>query len=219
MKVGEDLNMSKHGCKVLGPDRGIAMLTVMLLLLMLTALGVAAITVTGLENRMAGFAMTNETATTAAESCLSTAVNVIQQTMDNGGVPGSLLNPTNPTGGTAGPVPGSNQAKLTQEILGQADNDPDVADGTAVAVPNVDMTPSVGSYKVWGDIDRLYAKPKSGGSLQFAAGAEGKGSVAEIDIYYRVACLAKNQATGTASSVNAIYACSVSGDSCQKRPY
>ena len=37
-------------------EQGVAMLTVLLIMLMMTVLGVAALTVTGFESRMAGFA-------------------------------------------------------------------------------------------------------------------------------------------------------------------
>ena len=62
-------------------ELGIALLTVFLMILLLTVLGIAAITITGLENRMAGFFRTTEAAATAAQSCEGTAANIIQQTI------------------------------------------------------------------------------------------------------------------------------------------
>jgi len=53
---------------LLGNDRGMAMLTVMMVLLMLTVLGIAAITVSGLGNTMAGLQRTMEASANAAES-------------------------------------------------------------------------------------------------------------------------------------------------------
>ena len=61
-------------------ERGFALFGVFLTILMMTALGIAAMTMTGLENRMAGFANSTDTAAAAAESCIGTGVNVIMQT-------------------------------------------------------------------------------------------------------------------------------------------
>ena len=83
-------------------DRGIAMLTVMLLLLILTVLGIAAVTVTGLENRMAGFFRTGEAVTAAADSCEGTAANIIQQTLTPPGtLPAAFLSTAAPPGPVA----------------------------------------------------------------------------------------------------------------------
>ena len=62
-------------------QRGVALLTVMIIALIMTILGIAAITVSGLETRMSGFVRTKEVVSTAAESCEGTAVNIIQQTL------------------------------------------------------------------------------------------------------------------------------------------
>lgn len=187
-------------------QNGVAMLTVMLLLLIMTVIGIAAITVTGLENRMAGYLRTGEAAASAAESCLGTAVNIIQQTIDAGSLPAAY---------SPNPVPaGANAVTLNQEIMGQSDNNPDMpatAPNTAVQVNN---------FVVNGDIDRLYAKAKAGGSLQFAAGYEGTASGAAgggIDIMYRIDCVAANAATGTSSRITGVYACTATGESCQKK--
>ena len=66
---------------VLNNERGFALFGVFLTILMMTALGIAAMTMTGLENRMAGFANSTDAAAAAAESCIGTGVNVIMQTL------------------------------------------------------------------------------------------------------------------------------------------
>lgn len=183
-------------------EQGIALLTGMLLLIILTVLGLAAITITGLENRIAGFVSSGESAKSAAESCVGTAVNVIQQTIDQSGVPAVFV---------PNPVPSTSmQTTLTQEIMGQSDNN-----GDSTTAPSNTLQ-QVGSYAVNGDVDRLYAKAKTGGSLQFAAGNEGTGVAAAIDIYLRVDCRATNVATGTSSRITAVYACTSTGESCQR---
>ncbi|MGH7228412.1 MAG: pilus assembly PilX family protein [Nitrospiraceae bacterium] len=191
-------------------QNGLALLTVMLLMLIMTVIGIGAITVTGLENRMAGYLRTGEAAASAAESCLGTGVNVIQQTIDQGSLPAAFLDNAAP----AGPVPQANGPTLNQEIMGQSDNNVDVATVT----PNTVAT--MNTFTVRGDIDRLYAKAKAGGSLQFAAGYEGTAGGAAgggIDIFYRLNCVASNVATGTSSRIVAVYACTATGESCQKK--
>ncbi len=191
-------------------QNGLALLTVMLLMLIMTVIGIGAITVTGLENRMAGYLRTGEAAASAAESCLGTGVNVIQQTIDQGSLPAAFLDNAAP----AGPVPQANGPTLNQEIMGQSDNNVDVA----TVVPN--MVATMNTFTVRGDIDRLYAKAKAGGSLQFAAGYEGTAGGAAgggIDIFYRLNCVASNVATGTSSRIVAVYACTATGESCQKK--
>lgn len=205
--------ISRGGCA--RSEQGVAMLTVLLVMLMMTVLGIAAMTVTGLENRMAGFMTSMEAATAAAESCAGTGVNVIQQTIDPyvgaGTLPTEFLSNATP----AGPIPQLNATVLNQEIMGQSDNNSDFADGTG-AVFNLDM--QVGAFTVRGDIDRLYIKGTPGSGMQQFAGYEGTGSsaVGSSNIFYRIDCVARNMATGTSARVTAVYACTVTGESCQK---
>ena len=203
-------------------ERGVVLLTVMMLLILLTAIGVAATTLSGLENNMAGLQRTMETSTQAAESCLGTGANVILQTMlpENGGLlPAALLDNFAPPG----PVPSGNKAVLEDEVIGQPENNIDVAIGVGptglAAVPNLRMT--VGNYTVVGDIDRLYVKLRAGSGQQQNAAYEGTGVGAGSsgsDVYFRITCIATNAATGTEGRVSALYACSFTGDGCQKQP-
>lgn len=196
----------------LNNEQGIAMLTVLLVMMMMTALGIAALTATGLENRMAGSMTSMEAATAAAESCTGIGVNIIQQTLDPDGgagtVPASFLSDAVP----AGPVAPTGRGALTTEIMGGSDNNTDSPDGT----PNFQLT--VGSYTVSGDIDRLYLKPPAGSGMQQFAAYEGTGNsvVGTAQAYYRVDCVARNSTTGTSARVATVYACTSSGESCQK---
>lgn len=217
MKDGASMSIST--CGNLGGannDRGIAMLTVLLIMLMMTALGVAALTATGLENRMASFVTSMEGATAAAESCAGVSINVIQQTIDPyvgaGTVPAAFRSDATPI---AGPVPAANAALLTQEIMGNSDNNGDAPDGGG-AVPNLTLT--VGAFTVNGDIDRLYIKGSPGSGMHQFGGYDGTGNsiIGSSNIYYRIDCVARNMATGTSARVTAVYACTTTGESCQK---
>jgi Tfp pilus assembly protein PilX len=185
-------------------QRGIALLTVMMLMLIMTVIGIAAITVTGLENRMAGFTRTGESAATAADSCMGVGANIIRQALaptnvGTGAIPLAYLS----TAG--GPVPATNSVILFHEIYGKdaaevsTKNSPD----TAAGVPNLVLT--VNGFTVNGDIDFLYNENTAG---------TGKSSTN----VYRINCVATNVATGTSSSVTAVYGCTfVAGSECTKK--
>ena len=183
-------------------QKGIALITVLLLLVTMTVLGIAALTVTGMENRMAGFTRSGEAASTAAEACLDTGLQVVQQTLDVS-AGGSL--PTAFDVSNGGPVPDANHTTLDAEILGQNDNNGDVASSN----PNLTMT--INNYTVNGDIDRLYVEPKPGTSQAFDEAASGN-----AEIIYRIDCVSTNTATGTSSRITGIYACTLAADGCQK---
>lgn len=180
-------------------ERGTSFMAVMLIMLMTGTLGVAALTMTGLENSMAGSIRTVEEGADAAESCVGMAVNVIQQSIDPGTVPATLIAP-------AGPVPAANAAILSQEINGAPfamRNNPDIAVGAGNA-PNLIM--NVNNYVVNGDIDFLYSKPRAGSSEDTK------------DFFYRVDCTASNAANGATSRVIAVFDCLFMGsDTCQRR--
>ncbi len=201
----------RHG--VQNNERGFALFGVFLAILMMTALGIAAMTMTGLENRMAGFANSTDAAAAAAESCIGTGVNVIMQTLQERQVPPSYL--VGPTAVIPASAEGAIAPTLTQEIMGQANNN---ADGVG-ASPDIQMT--AGPFAVLGDIDRLYFKNKVGGSLQFAAGYEGAAQGAAGgggEAIYQIDCTATLTATGAMSRIQAVFACvSAGGESCQRK--
>jgi hypothetical protein len=198
----------RHG--VLNNERGFALFGVFLTILMMTALGIAAMTMTGLENRMAGSANSTDAAAAAAESCIGTGVNVIMQTLQERQVPLSYVGSVVPASAEGAIAP-----TLTQEIMGQANNN---ADGIG-ASPDIQMT--AGPFGVLGDIDRLYFKNKVGGSLQFAAGYEGAAQGAAGgggEAIYQIDCTATLTATGAMSRIQAVFACvSAGGESCQRK--
>src|SRR6187200_765976 len=97
-------------------EQGMAMLTVVMVLLMLTVIGIAAITASGLENNMAGLQRTMESSGQAAESCLGTGANIIIQTLlpENGAaIPSALIAPAGPVVST-----NNNPTLLGNEIMG-----------------------------------------------------------------------------------------------------
>src|SRR2546428_3463174 len=155
-------------------EDGVAMLTILMLTVILTVIGIAAISTTSQDLKVAGGEKLRATGVNAAEACMSSAVQIIQQTLQNGAVPTTLLGAANPFIATdvAGLGTAAGKNPIQAEIMGQSDKNPDTADFNAAGVaPNAVLTPT--GYSVNMDIDRLYSKPKAGGSLQFAAGYEG----------------------------------------------
>lgn len=182
-------------------EQGVSFMTVMMIMLMAGALGVAALTMTGLENSTAGAMRMVEEGTDAAESCVGMGVKVIQQTIETGAVPPTLVAPV-------GPVPAGNAVFLGQEI-NFLPNNPDVAWGGGAA-PNITM--NVNNYVVNGDIDKQFVKIHVG-----SQNTGGSSQAPPTDSYYRIDCQAVNAATGTTSRVITVYQCLVSGDTCQSR--
>ncbi len=185
-------------------ERGTSFMTVMLLMLIIGALGVAALTVTGMENSMAGAIRMVEEGTDAAEACVGSAVRAIRLTIDDPQMTGpaaALIAPQ-------GPVPAANQAVFTQEINGTLRNNADVAVGAGNA-PNLVM--NVNGYVVNGDIDFLYSKRRTGSDFADP-------DKPTYDQYYRVDCLAANAATGATSRVIVTFDClNTTGEGCVKR--
>jgi Tfp pilus assembly protein PilX len=193
----------KHDRKAMKNQRGIALLTVMLMLLILTILGIASITVTSMEHRMAGFFRSTEAVVAAADSCEGLAVNIIQQARTPPGViPASFVAPT-------GPIPTSNVATLLSEIMGSTLPPPAPADtqaenfsDSATTAPNFVIT-NLPGFTVSGDIDLLYSHNQ--------VGTPGSQHV------YRITCVASNPATGSNSTVTSVYGC-FDGETCIKKP-
>ena len=176
-------------------------MTVMMIMLMTGSLGVAALTMTGLENSMAGAIRMVEEGTDAAEACVGMSVSVIQGSMDSGNNLPAIFK------GPLGPVPAASEQRTYDEVIGippSMRNNPDVAVG-GVLPPNITMT--VNNYLVNGDIDFLYSKPRAGSDPD------------TLDFFYRVDCTAANAATGATSRVIAVFDClfGTDSDACKRR--
>ncbi len=181
---------------VVSDQGGMALLTVLLLLLIMTVIGIGAMTVTGLENRMAGFLQTGEASAQLADTCMGTAVNVIQQTIAVHELPLALRSDQVPSG----PVPQANFDLTNREIMGfpllsgaPSENNGDAA----TSAPNISQV--INNYQVDGDIDRLYQEHVPGCDSSF-----GNSCTRYI---YRVTCVATQTATGASSQIIATYGC------------
>src|SRR5439155_12875901 len=133
------------------------MLTVLMLTLILTVIGLAAITSTSLDIKMAGGERVRESSVNAAEACMSSGVQIIQQTLANGAIPATL------TGAGANPsitlplgtAPGQNT--LEAEITAQRAGNPDSGARTVGTTRSAGLT--ISNYTLHSAIRRRYAKP------------------------------------------------------------
>jgi len=209
-----------HGTGRPAGERGIALLTVVLILMVLSVIGIASITLTGLEGRLAVYVRTGEAAAVAAQACLSTAVTTLEATIRDSKVPDAMLD----NAATPGPVPNANAATLLSEVLGAigfenfTDTLPATYPNFNLGIPNPAQT--LNNYVVQGDIDRLYSKAGSGGSMLMIQGYEGLGAgtgAGGTEILYQISCLASNSATNIRSKITAVYACKPVADGCLRK--
>ena len=226
---------SKKVNRIWGREEGIAMLTVLMLTIILTVIGIAAITTTSLDLWMAGGERVRESVVASEEACLSSGVAIIQQVLENATLPAAFLTPAaNPFIPALGVPPGNNAlvAKIMAQYEGLAD--PDTANpaligtvvppGTPPYSPNAILT--LLPYKVSMDIDRLYKRHVVGGPAEFGEGVN-------IEILYRITCYAWTPTTAGAvkpaptlatdvnavmGNISAVYVCYMRGpDRCQRQ--
>jgi hypothetical protein len=194
----------RHNGSQIRGERGVSLITVMMVIFIMTLMGISILAITGSERQIAGSVSASEASTDAAESCVSTGANVLQQSIQAHAVPAALLSNAVPPG----PVPLANLAVLNGEMINDGGN-PDFPIGAGSA-PNLTMT--IGNYQVFGDIDRMYIQC-NGNSC------DPMDPTARFDIFYQITCVAQNLATGITSQVGALYACHSTGAFCQPRPY
>jgi hypothetical protein len=195
----------RHNWSQVRGEEGVSLITVMMVILIMTLMGISILSITGFERQIASSVSASEASTDAAESCVSTGANVLQQSLQAHVVPAALLSNAVPV---PGPVPVANLAVLNGEMINDGGNlDFPIGAGSA---PNLAMT--IGNYQVFGDIDRMYIQC-NGNSC------DPTDPNTRFDIFYKITCVAQNLATGITSQVGALYACNNTGTFCQPRPY
>lgn len=156
-------------------QRGIILITVLLLLLIVTLLGIIAVDTSTVDLQISGNVKRGSIAFEGAEAGVDLSVPVIEQTMANG-----TLTPASITvEGTAATIDGS----LVTEITTQStDAEKTAFDGDITGITLQNVAVNV-------DIDRLYSVSVEGSSNEFAAGYEGVGAGAAgggIGVLFRV---------------------------------
>jgi Tfp pilus assembly protein PilX len=196
----------RHNWPQVGDERGVSLITVVMVILIMTLMGISILSITGFERQIASSVSASEASTDAAESCVSTGANVIMQSLQAHGVPATLLSTAAPN---PGPVPSANQAQLNGELINDGGN----TDFPTVTGLGANLSMTIGNYQVFGDIDRLYMQCAVGNDC--SPGSE----TMRLDIFYKITCVAQNTTTGITSQVGALYACNNTGTFCQPRPY
>ena len=193
---------------VLRREDGIAMLTILMLTLILTVIGIAAITTTTMDLKLAGGELMRETSINTAEACISTAVQIIQKTLAESRIPASLL--------VAGTNPKINPIPLKLEIVGEegSEQNLDSADPQDPAfAPNAVL--QMGGFTVNIDIDFLFRRPIPGGSL-VAANKYDRPGPPGVEILYRISCYS-SAGSGSVGHVTGVYACPVENGVCRRQ--
>ena len=103
----------RHNGSQIRGERGVSLITVMMVIFIMTLMGISILAITGSERQIAGSVSASEASTDAAESCVSTGANVLIQFLENKTVPTALLS----NAATPGPVPLTNLAVLNSELI------------------------------------------------------------------------------------------------------
>ena len=195
----------RHNGSQVRDERGVSLITVMMVILIMTLMGISILSVTGFERQISSAVSANEASVAAAESCVSTGANVLKQFQEVHVVPPALLANAVPPG----PVPVANLAVLNSELYTDGGNlDFPVGAGSA---PNLVM--AVGGYQVFGDIDRMYVRCAEGFDCSSSS------TNPRRDYYFKITCVAQNLATGITSQVGAVYVCHDPGGYCGLKAY
>jgi hypothetical protein len=174
-----------------------------MLTVILTVIGIASLTTTSMDIRMAGGERMRDTSLNAAEACLSSGAQILQQAKGNAGfIPAAML--------VAGSNPVITPNPLDSEIRGTTgfENFPDSADPAVVGnTPNAVLT--LPGFTITMDIDRLYQRLIPACDVAACA-------ICCTEFLYRIDCYAQNAATQTTGRVTGVYACV--GETCLKQP-
>jgi len=149
----------KHLLHILSSRRGSALIISMLVLLVLTAVGIFAVTTSTMETRIAGTEKTMENAFYAADGCTDYGLQMIEWILNN---PGATSLPS----GASSP----DLDDLKEEILG---ND---------TSHNPTVTTTIGDFNLNISLERLMEESLPGYSLEFGTAED----ESKNRVYYRI---------------------------------
>lgn len=146
-------------------ESGVILITVLLLMLIMTFLGIMVIDTSTIDMQIAGNFKRSSTAFEGAEAGVELSIPIIERTMFNG----SMLSYNALT-----TSPNSIASDLVSEITGSLNNSSDGLCGGSAA-PDI-VIADLNGVKIEVDIDRLMSDAISGSALEFASGYEGIGA-------------------------------------------
>jgi hypothetical protein len=193
--------------KIVDPQsqQGAALVMAIMILLILTVLGIYAVTTSTLETKMAGSERAYKVAFYTADTGEPVGVNIIKEI---------ILNAATSSSDLSAPwkdiVQDSSHLFSDNEIFTDGKRD---IDSVTDAIPNVIASGSIlglpekNNVELWMDIDRLSAYQMTGGATQFASGYEGIGSGGggSIGVAYAIDSLGRYTLMGTQSRIEAGY--------------
>ncbi|MBI5327110.1 MAG: hypothetical protein HZB80_02290 [Deltaproteobacteria bacterium] len=162
--------------KLLNNERGAILITMLLLMVIVTLIGVIAINTTTVDMQITGNLKRVSTAFEGAEAGIDLAIPIIENSLASGQLTTSntaistAFNFTSGSGTTAS-LDTTNSPSLGDEITGSSSYNTDTPNSSP---PDLSIT-NLNGVAVNVDIDRLYSYALPGGSLEFAAGYEGVG--------------------------------------------
>lgn len=169
-------------------ENGYILITVLLLLLVLTILGIAAMNNSSVENILSGNIRLRESNLTKADAGMEISTALIQRTVREQDTRGfaNLINPV---------FAATDNSYLPTELR-----------STAFDTDTQDIQFAVNNQNVTVDIDKMYTKWMGGSAIEFASGYEGagKGAGSGFYSYYRVNATGAGLA-GSSAQVGAIY--------------
>ncbi len=168
--------------KTINNERGAILITMLLLMVIITLLGVIAINTTTIDIQITGYTKREALAFQGAEAGIDLSIPVIENTIAN-----SALTPASITvNGTISDLTTISGVATNLESEIQNDQvDPELSTfNTDISISNIGQGVAVNV-----DIDRLYSYVLPGGSLEFASGYEGTGAGAGgggVGVLYRI---------------------------------
>jgi hypothetical protein len=156
-------------------QQGSILFVALMVLLILTTLGIAAISTTTTEVRITGNAALQNMVFYGADGGGRSYPPVLTETIENRAVPTRFIAPGGPVG---------DAVDLTAEIFGFSPNDGLTDDPFA----DPDLSAALDIVEVRLDLDRLQERLLAGGAAEFAGGYEGIGAASaggNVGIYYQ----------------------------------
>jgi Tfp pilus assembly protein PilX len=215
--------MNRHDEITINPtscsrECGAALITVLLLLVVVTVIGIAAVSVMNLTRQMVGGERQRNEAFTIAEGCVDNAKLLVVDTLRNSSLPS----------GSSFVLPGS---QLLEEISRQDPNETNLCSSASPSL-NCDgvgtgATGTLGpdgqythdQFTVQMDIDFSSVGSGAGGGHLFAMGYEGIGAggagAGGTRLRYKVDCLVAGPEEAQSSRITAVYGCQLMPDGCQ----
>ncbi|NOX19817.1 MAG: hypothetical protein GXO99_00930 [Nitrospirae bacterium] len=171
---------------MLGENRGYILVTTLLLLVVLTVIGMAALSTSRLENILSGNIRLRSKAFTGADSATEIAIPIIHQAVRTQNITGyaSIVNDNT----------------LATELRTTA------FDNTDSVTVNPDITVNINDIAVNIDVDKMYIKRIGGTAIEFASGYEGIGKSGASGFYafYRINTISAG-AISSEARVGSIY--------------